>query len=117
MSQELNVYRFAGGKQTAKGTPLTAPVKSLIVVSGDLGTTRDQGNENWSDGATLYGGRTYWVNNVTGRGTLGVEMSPSEAAHQMWLFNGAETVAAEADRPLRHMQPVVPGRTLPLHAA
>lgn len=116
MSQELNVYRFACGKQTAKGTPLAAPVKSVISVAGDIGTTRDQGNENWSDGATLYGGRTYWVNNVTGRGTLGLELTPSEGAHQMWLFNGAETVAADASRPLWNMHTFVPGLTMPFYA-
>lgn len=116
MSQELNVYRFACGKQVAKATPLAAPLKSLIAVAGDLATARDQGNENWSDGATLYGGRTYWVNNVTGRGTLGLELTPSESAHQMYLFNGAETVAADADRPLWNMHSFIPGLAMPFYA-
>lgn len=98
MSQELNVYRFAVGKQTNQATPAVAPVKSLIMVAGDVAAARDQGQENWSDGATLYGGRTHWVNSVVGRGTLGLEFTPSEAAYLMYLFNGGEAVTANAER-------------------
>lgn len=113
MSQETNVYRFACGKQTAKGTPLSAPLKSLIMVGGDITASRDQGVEAWSDGATMYGGRTQWVNNVVGRGTLGCEMTPSEAAFLFYLFNGAETVAANVDRPAWNDHTFVPGLTMP----
>lgn len=116
MSQELNVYRFACGKQTAKGTVLTAPTRSLISVAGDIATSRDQSNENWSDGATLFGGRTYWVNNVLGRGTLGVEATPIEAAFLMYLFNGAETTNANAERAAYTDHVFVPGLTLPFWA-
>jgi hypothetical protein len=116
VSQEINVYRFAVGKQTAKGTPLAAPVKSFIVPAGDLAAQRDQGQEQWSDGATLYGGRTQWVNNVIGRGTLGVEMTPGEAAYIMYLFNGAETVAANAERAAWNDHTYEPGLQSPFYA-
>lgn len=113
MSQELNVYRFACGKQTAKGTPLAAPLRSLVAVAGDLATARDQSNENWSDGTTLFGGRTYWVNNVLGRGTVGVEATPIELAFLMYLFNGAETTNANAERAAYTDHVFTPGLNLP----
>lgn len=113
MSQELNVYRFACGKQVAKATALAAPTQSLIAVAGDLAAARDQGSEAWSDGSTLFGGRTNWVNSVLGRGTLGIEMTPEQAAFLMYLFNGGETVAANAERAAYNDHTFQPGLALP----
>jgi hypothetical protein len=116
VSQELNVYRFAAAKQTAKGSVTAAPTKSFITVAGDLGAARDQGSEQWSDGATLYGGRTDWVNSVLGQGTPGIEFTPSEAAYLFWLFNGAETVAANAEKATLNDHTFVPGLQLPWYS-
>lgn len=109
MSTELSIYRFSAAKQTARGAAATAPDHSFIVPAGDIGTGRDEGSENWSDGATKYGGITRWPNNVTSRGDLGIEFTPTEVAWLMYIFNGSESVAANTERAAWNDHVAVPG--------
>jgi len=95
---EPNYYGLWIGKQTAKGTPNTAPSKRLIQVGGDFTVTRDDGNENYSD-LTKYGARTDWVNSLTGTGEPVIEATPEELAYLLWLFHGAETVTSVVGPP------------------
>lgn len=95
---ESNIYALWVGKQSAKGTPNTTPGKRLVMVAGNLGTDRDDGNENYSD-LTKYGARTHWVNSLTGSGEPACEATPVELAYLLWLFHGGETVSAVTGPP------------------
>lgn len=95
---EPNFYAWWIGKQTAKGTPNITPTHRPIMVGGDFSVTRDDGEENYSD-LTKYGARTDWVNSVLGSGEPVAEATPTELAHLLWLFHGAETVTAVTGPP------------------
>jgi len=92
---ESNYYGLWLGKQTAKGTPNVAPTKRPIMVGGNMGFSRDDGSENYSD-LTKYGAQTDWVNSLVGSGEPVLEATPIELAYVLWLFHGAETVTAQA---------------------
>lgn len=92
---EPNFYGLWLGKQTAKGTPNTAPSRRPIQVGGSINAARDDGEENYSD-LSKYGNRTDWVNTLIGRGDIVAEATPIELAYLLWLFHGAETVSAIA---------------------
>jgi hypothetical protein len=90
---EPGYYGLWGGKQTAKGTPLTSVttgLKRYVQVAGGFALNRDDGEENYSD-LTKYGARTDWVNNVLGTAEPGIEGTPEELAHALWLFHGARS--------------------------
>lgn len=95
---ESNYYAAWIGKQTAKGTPNTAPSKRLIQVGGNVDAARDDGEENYSD-LTKYGTSTDWVNSLLGQGEPIAEATPEETAYLLWLFHGAETVTAVTGPP------------------
>lgn len=95
---EANLYGLWMGKQTAKGTANTAPTSRPIMVGGDFSIARDDGEENYSD-LTKYGARTDWVNSLLGTAEPVLEATPTELAHLLWLFHGAETVSAVTGPP------------------
>ena len=90
---EPNYYALWLGKQSAKGTANVAPISRPIMVAGDFGIARDDGEENYSD-LTKYGARTDWVNSLLGSAEPVLEATPTELAYLLWLFHGAETVTA-----------------------
>jgi hypothetical protein len=92
---ETQIYALAAAKQTAKGTPATQPTKRFIQVGGDVPVAVDTGTENYSD-LDKFGDATDWINSVLGRGQPGLEADSDGLAYIMWLFNGAETVTANA---------------------
>jgi hypothetical protein len=104
---EPNYYGLWGGKQTAKGTANTAPPVRYVQVGGDFNLTRDDGVERWSD-LTKYGNATDWVNSVTGLGEPVLETTPTELAHLLWLFHGAETVTAVTGPPAQSKHQFTP---------
>jgi len=93
---EANIYALGVAKQSAAGTPIAAPTKRLIQVAGDFQSPQDLGSENYSD-LGQWGTSTDWVNSVQGNGNPGLEADLDGLAYLLWLFNGAETVAANAD--------------------
>src|SRR5437868_5793825 len=109
---EPNYYGLWIGKQTAKGTPNTAPSKRLVQVGGDFNIPRSDGEENYSD-LTPYGNRTDWVNNVLGQGEPGVEATPTELAYLLWLAHGGETVTAVTGPPTAQKHSFAPGTNRP----
>lgn len=116
MSTELNVYRTQAAKQTAKGSAAAAPTKAFRTVTGGIAVNRDQGSENVSDGATMFPDIVDWVNSVSGQGTLGIQLTPAESAYLMWLFIGAETVTANAERATYNDHVTQPGATPPFYS-
>lgn len=91
--QELQTYAFAVAAQAARGTPATVTQKRLVHVAGDLKLTKDEGSEPFSD-LSKFGDATDWLNSITGAGTPGSEMTSDELAYLLWLYHGAEAVAA-----------------------
>lgn len=92
---EANQYGAWIGKQTAKGSPNNAPARRLQMVGGNMGATRDDGEENYSD-LTKYGARVDWVNSLTGAAEPVCHATPVETAYLLWLLHGAEAVTAVA---------------------
>jgi len=90
---ESNQYGSWIGKQAGRGTPNTAPSKRLQMVGGNYGTSRDDGEENYSD-LTKYGARVDWVNSLTGNAEPVCHATPTEVAYLLWLMHGAEVVTA-----------------------
>jgi Phage tail tube protein len=109
---EPNYYGLWIGKQTAKGTPNTAPSKRLIQVGGDFNIPRSDGQENYSD-LTPFGNRTDWVNNVLGQGEPAIEATPTELAYLLWLANGGETVTAVTGPPTAQKHSFTPNTNRP----
>lgn len=95
---EPNIYGLWVGKQSAKGTPNTAPSKRLVQVGGDFDVNRDDGTEEYSD-LTKFGAATDWINSVNGAGEPVVACTPTETAYLLWLFHGAETVTVVTGPP------------------
>jgi hypothetical protein len=112
---EPGFYGLWGGKQTAKGTPLTSVttgLKRYVQVAGGFALTRDDGEENYSD-LTKYGSRTDWVNNVLGTAEPGNEGTPEELAHALWLFHGGEVVSAVTGPPTAQKHTFTPSTGRP----
>src|ERR1044072_2531662 len=104
---EPNIYGLWAGKQTAKGTPNSAPGKRLVQLGGDFALNRDDGEENYSD-LTKYGARTDWVNSLSATGEPACEATPTELAYALWLYHGAETVTAVTGPPTAQRHQFVP---------
>lgn len=104
---EPNYYALWLGKQSAKGTPNTAPTSRPIMVGGNFAVARDDGEENYSD-LSKYGARTDWVNSILGNGEPALEGTPTELAYALWLFHGAETVTAVTGPPAASRHKFVP---------
>lgn len=95
---ESNIYGLWWGKQTAKGTPLAVPTHRGVMVGGDFSVARDDGSENYSD-LGMYGGRTDWVNSLTGTAEPVLQATPEETAHLLYLMRGSEVVTPAAAVP------------------
>lgn len=96
--QEPSMYGLWGGKQTAKATENVAPAHRLIQVGGDFNPALDLGSEEYSD-LSKFGAQTDWVNSLMGNGEPICEASPTELAWLLWMYHGAETVAAVVGPP------------------
>ena len=104
MAIESNIYALWGGKQTAKGTPATAPATNgwrYIQVGGDLAVNRDDGSEGWSD-LDRFGSQTDYVNSITGGGSPAIEAQPGSLGHLCYLFFGSVAVTGASD-PYQHV--------------
>lgn len=110
MPLESNLYGLWVGRQTAKGTENTAPSRRLIQVGGDLGISRDDGSEQWSD-LNKYGGRTDWINSLTGGGSPALEGTPTELAYLLWLAHGGEVVTSVVGPPTAQKHTFTPAIT------
>lgn len=108
---EPNIYALWVGKQSAKGTPNTAPGKRLVMVGGNLGAARDDGSENYSD-LTKYGSQTDWINSLSGAGEPALQGTPTELAYLYWLMHGAETVSAVTGPPTASRHRFTPTSTM-----
>lgn len=104
---EPSYYALFAGKQTAQGTPLAAPTRRLVQVAGDFAWARDDGSEEYSD-LSKYSPRTDWVNSLLGQGEPGIEATPTELAWLLWIYHGAETVAAVTGPPAAQKHTFVP---------
>lgn len=104
---EQDIYALWGGKQTAKGTPNTAPAHRLVQIGGDLNVAKDVGSQAYSD-LSKYGGTVDWVNSVLGQGDPVIEATPTELAWLLWMFHGAETVTAITGPPAQSKHAFVP---------
>jgi hypothetical protein len=105
--QELQIYGLWAGWQTAKGTPLAAPLHRFKQVAGGFQMPREDGSENFSD-ATGYTGTTDWVNTLVGQGTPGVEGTPEESAWLAATLEGGETVTAVTGPPAKSKHAITP---------
>lgn len=97
---ELNVEGLWAAKQSAKGTPATAPAsagsgKRYRKVDGNIGVTPEDGSENYSDGQRFSSAASYRTT-LAGGGTPGVQMQPGTMGHLAWLLFGAETPTGTA---------------------
>lgn len=108
---EPNIYALWVGKQTAKGTPNTAPGQRLVMVAGNIDGARDDGEENFSD-LSKYGARTDYINSLIGTGEPGIEATPTELAYLYWLMHGAETVTALPGPPAASRHRFTPTSTM-----
>lgn len=98
---EPNVYALIAAKQTARNSPvaLNSLTRRYLQVTGGMAINRDDGKEDYGDvpvsgtpASSKYGSSTDWVNSLLGQGEPGIEATPTELAHLLWLFHGAETV-------------------------
>lgn len=103
MALESGIHAFWCAKQSAKGSVIAgvAATKRPIVVAGDLGVTRDDGSEQFSD-LDRFGDQADYVNTIVGEGSLGIQATPDVTAYVCWLFFGQETVTGMAD-PYTHV--------------
>lgn len=92
--QEVQIYGLWAGKQTAKGTPNTAPGHRFKQVGGDFNAPREDGSENYSIG-TQFTATQDWVNTLVGNGAPAIEATPDETAWQFWTMEGGETVTPQ----------------------
>lgn len=88
---ESNVYGLWVAKQTARGTGASAATKKLIQTGGDVGTSREDGSENYSDG-DRFGDSTDFVNTLSGTGAPVIQAQPDTLAYLLWLYFGSEVV-------------------------
>lgn len=95
---EPGYYGLWAAKQTGRGTPATVASQRYAQVTGDFAIARADGSENVGD-LTKYNPTVDWVNSIVGNGTPGIQATPTELAHLLWLFHGAETVTAETGPP------------------
>jgi len=105
--QELQIYSLWAGKQTAKGTPNTAPAKRFKQISGDFNIPRADGNQKYGD-ATASPGNEDWVDTLVGNGNPGILATPEELAWLLWAQEGGETTAAVTGPPAKTKHTVVP---------
>lgn len=93
--QELQIYGLWAGKQTAKGTPNSAPGRRFRQTGGKFDINRDDGSENYSD-ATAIPDSADWVNSLIGNGSPVIQATPDELAWLNWTFEGGESTSAVA---------------------
>jgi len=113
MAIESNVEGIWLAKQTAKGTPATAPTsnanaKKLRKVGGGVNPTLDHGNENYSDG-NRFSDASDFVNSIVGNGAPVAQMGPGDGAYLSYLMLGSETTAAAVAGVVPHT--ITPGPT------
>lgn len=98
---EANVEAAWFAKQTAKGTPAAAAMKRGRKVGGGMSVARDDGTEQYSDGARFASG-TDFVNTVLGNGNPILQAQPGVVGALAYLMLGQETVTGVAD-PYTHV--------------
>lgn len=112
MLQEQNIYALWSGKQTAKGTAQSTPSRRHVQTGGSSsGVSRDDGSTPFSD-LTKYGGRIDYPNSLTGVIEPVCAATPTELAHTLWLYHGAETVTAISGPPAASKHTFVPSTGL-----
>lgn len=87
--------------KTARTTGGATAVKRIKKVGGGLNVNRDDGSENYSDGAR-FGDATDFVNSIIGNGNPVAQASPDMLGYLAWLILGSETVTGSAD-PYTHV--------------
>jgi hypothetical protein len=97
---ELNIEGLWAAKQSGQGTPATAPTtattgKRYRKVAGDIGTTPEDGSENYSDGQRLSSAAQFRTT-LQGGGSPGIQMQPGTVGHLSWLWMGQETPTGTA---------------------
>lgn len=108
MLTELNVYGLWGGVQASRGVAATSLPKRLRQVAGDVGFTRDDGSENYSDLDGSFTDATDWVNRLAAAGTPGIEGTPEETAWVLWWLHGGETTTPVVGPPAKTRHQFVP---------
>lgn len=103
---EANVEGCWVAKQTAKGSPASAPATisagmRFRKVGGDMNVARSDGNENYSDGQRFSGAADF-VNQIIGNGAPVVQGQASAISYLAYLFSGQETVTGSA-APYQHV--------------
>jgi len=88
--------------QTGKGTGgAIASAKQIKKVGGDLNVNRDDGSENYSDGAR-FGDASDFVQSIIGNGAPVAQGTADMAGYLAWLICGSEVVTGAAD-PYTHV--------------
>jgi len=112
-AMEANIEGLWIAKQTARGTPATAPApagqgKRLRKVGGGLSPNPDHGSENYSDGKR-FTGATDFINLISGQGAPVVQGGPGDLAYLAYLISGGES----ADVPVASVTPhtITPAET------
>lgn len=103
---EANVAGLWLAKQTAKGTPATAPstnanAKRLRVVGGDVNVARADSNENFADG-NRFTDATDFVSTSIGQGAPVAQGDPGTLSYLLYLMAGAETTGAAVSGVVPH---------------
>lgn len=93
---EANVEGCWAAKQSAKGTPASAPAAiangmRFRKVGGDMNVARSDANENYSDGKR-FSDSTDFVNQILGNGAPVIQGQASAVSYLAYLFSGQETV-------------------------
>lgn len=97
---ELNVEGLWARRQSAQGTPATAPStagtgKRYRKVAGDVGVAAEDGSENYSDGSRLSSVASF-RQSLQGGGSPGLQYQPGAVGHLSFLWCGQETVSGTA---------------------
>lgn len=103
---EANVAGLWLAKQTAKGTPASAPsananAKKLRQVGGDISVARADANENYTDG-NRFTDATDFVNTLIGNGAPVAQADPGSLNYLLYLMAGAESVGAAVSTVFPH---------------
>ena len=113
MALETNLNGLWGAKQTAKGTPATAPstattgARFRVPEQWDLAVNRNDEAEAFSD-LDMWGDAQDVVTQIMGQGTPPIQGTPDELAWLIWMFNGGETVNAIVGPPAKSEHVSVP---------
>ncbi|MBA3688469.1 MAG: hypothetical protein H0W81_06545 [Chloroflexi bacterium] len=107
---EPNINGIWVGKQTAKGTENTTPIKHPALMGGGFQFARDDGSSPYSD-LSKYGAEFRYVNSAQGNGNPAIASTPSELAYILWLAHGAEVTASVTGPPAKTKHTFTPSLT------